>query len=123
MTKEKYLLAAEKAKMPKIKVGDYPRFADLWVVTVNGRVFCRQFSNNKKGWYSALLQNPGATIKFDNLEFKIIGKIPDDIETLTKEINKSYIKKYGRSFSWLAIARLMTTKTHSNKTIELFLDQ
>ena len=124
MTKEKYLVSAKKVKIPQIKVGDYPRYADIWVVVVDGRVFCRQFTKNKKGWYAALLQNPEATLKFDDLEFKILGKIPADNEALTGKINKAYIKKYGRSFSWLAIiAWLMTTKNHSSRTMELIFNQ
>lgn len=124
MTKTDYLKAATNEKIPKIKVGDYYKYADIWVVTVNERVFCRQASKNNKGWYSAIIDNPQATVKFNDLEFIVAGKPPSDHKVLAEEINKAYINKYGRSFSWLSIvARLMTRKKHVNKTIELIFNQ
>lgn len=120
MTKRDYLTLSENEKMPKIKVGVYPRYANIWVVVVNDRVFCRQFSTSKKGWYTAVLENSKASIKFKDSEFNILGEVPADNLSLTTAINKAYLKKYGGNFHPLSIvAWLMTTRKRSNRTLEL----
>ena len=124
MTKEEYIIAAENEKMPSINVGNYHKFADIWVVVTRGRVFCRQATKNKKGWYAALLENSDGALKFENDTFKVIGKPPTDIDDLTDDINKAYLKKYGRAFSWLAIvAWFMTRKKYWHKTMELIYNE
>lgn len=124
MTKNEFVMAAEKTAMPKIKIGNHPNYADIWVVNVNGRVFCRQFSKNEKGWYAAILKSPKAHIKMNGSGFNVIGKVPEFSEALSKEIGQAYLKKYGRRFHWFAVvAWLMSRRKRWSKTVELVLDK
>ena len=124
MTKNEFVVAAKKTAMPKIKIGDHPRYADIWVVSVNGRVFCRQFSKNVKGWYTAILKSPNAHRKMNGSAFNVIGKVPEFSEALSKEIGQAYLKKYGRSFHpRVFVAWLMSRRKRWGKTVELVLDQ
>jgi len=117
-----FLRDAKVEKMPKINIGDYKHDADIWLVNVEGRVFCRQFSSNKQGWYAAFQSNSDAILKFPSRQYHVTGTPLVFSAELSKAINHEYRRKYGFKLSPLAIVGwLMTRKKHVSKTIELKL--
>jgi hypothetical protein len=64
------------------------------MVEINGRVFGRSYYGAERSWYSALLKGDNGDIKCGKEITPIKGRIPADIKTINKAINKAYEKKY-----------------------------
>lgn len=122
LLKTEWIKAAESTRIAQIKVGDHPRFTNIWVVTINGRVFCRNSTGKQGGWFMTLLNNPNATIKLNNTEFQVTGKKPLDLNVVVPSINKAYKTKYGKGINMDTImAYQFIRKKYWDKTIELIL--
>lgn len=78
-----------------IKAGnERPNFLNIWMVTINNRVFARLWGFAEKSWYNTFLKDPNGEIKCGEKVIKITAAIPQDIKFLDKEINEAYLKKY-----------------------------
>lgn len=106
-----------------IKAGlDRPSFLDIWMVTVDNRIFARSWGFAKKSWYNSFLQNPVGQIKCGENIFQIKAIVPADNDLITEKINLTYLSKYNSRHN-IEYARGIVSKEHSNKTMEFIIDE
>ncbi|NLS11537.1 DUF2255 family protein [Vibrio sp. SM6] len=120
MQKDEVLNLVNETKTPQIRAGETHHFNDIWMVVVDGRIFCRQYSFGKRSWYSAFLEDPKGAIKCDDTVIDIQAQIPADLDDINSKINAAYIEKYDtRLHHYPEIAHKMTGEKYMAKTMEL----
>lgn len=102
MNKEQIIQLVRETEMPKIRSGETHRFIDIWIVTVEGRIFCRG-TRSAKGWYYAFQEEPNGAIKFGDTIIKVKGVAPDDLEAINPKVNEAYLEKYGTKYHSIAL--------------------
>jgi hypothetical protein len=108
------------AEMPELRAGETHSFSPVWMVVVDGRIFCRQYKLNMKSWYNAFLDDPSGYIHVNGKEFKVRGVVPVDLASLQERINQAYVEKYKERFDmYSAIADKMIEPEHMKNTLEL----
>ncbi len=102
----------------QIRAGDKHRFVDISIVSVGDRLFVRQYKFSQRSWYHAFLKDSAGEIKFGEFDpIKIEGRIPQDLDEITRSVTKAYWKKYHIIY---AIMRLSySKKQHEASTLEL----
>ncbi len=122
MTKKEILDLVYNTETPQIKAGETHQFNDIWIVTTEDRLFCRQYAFGEKSWYHAFLNNENGFFKCGEKIIKIKASVPNDLETINPKINESYLDKYATKFmSYPKIAKQMTGTRYMEKTMELIL--
>ena len=120
MTKKEISDLVYNTETPQIKAGETHRFNDIWIVVVDGRLFCRQYSFGTKSWYHAFLEDSNGYIKCRNTITKIEALIPNDLEEINPKVNEAYLDKYANKFTtYPDIAQKMTGIRYMEKTMEL----
>ncbi|PWJ44440.1 DUF2255 family protein [Sediminitomix flava] len=120
MTKNEILNLVHETKTPQIKAGEIHRFNDIWLVVAYNRIFCRQYAFAERSWYTSFQNDPKGHIKCGQIEIRVKGIIPDDLEALGEEINRAYIEKYDTRLNhYPEIAHKMTGKRFMERTMEL----
>ncbi len=122
MTKETFIEEINQTKVCQIKAGETHRFNDIWLVVVEGRIFCRQYSFREKSWRTAFLENPEGYIKCNDTIVKVKAQIPADLEVINPKVNDAYIEKYVERLNYYPeIAQEATGEKFQKSTIELML--
>jgi len=120
MTSQEIAKLVDDTVTPQIRAGKHHAFNDIWMVVVNDRIFCRQYSFSEKSWYTAFLDDPNGAIKCDDTIIPIEGRIPSDLDALQSQINAAYVEKYDKRFNhYPDIAHKMTGKLYMDRTMEL----
>ncbi|PWJ44372.1 DUF2255 family protein [Sediminitomix flava] len=120
MTKDEILKLVDETKTPQIRAGETHSFNDIWMVVVDGRIFCRQYSFSERSWYSSFLSDSKGAIKCDDKIIEVNGIIPKDLDEINEEVNKAYIEKYDNRLNhYPQIAHQMTGEKYMAKTMEL----
>lgn len=65
------------------------------MVVVKDRIFGRSYYGAERSWYTTLLKADNGDLKCGNEIIPVKGLKPEDINTITKAINKAYEKKYS----------------------------
>ena len=99
MTKDDILKLVDSTENPLIKAGEKHRFNYIWIVVVDGRMFCRQYDLSEKSWYATFLQNPKGYVKCNDTIIKVNGIIPKDLDDINDRINNSYLEKHAKRFT------------------------
>lgn len=96
-------------------------FLEIWMVVVQNRIFARSWGFAEKSWYHTFFRDDQGALKVDEDIVPMHALIPDDLSTITEEINHAYLTKYdyGQSSYY---ARKMVMKDHVEKTMEFTLD-
>ena len=120
MTKQQVLDLVNVTETPQIRAGTTHPFNDIWIVVVDGRLFCRQYDLAERSWYTAFLEDPRGAIKCGDTEISVSGLVPDDLEAMNPLINAAYIAKYAGRFMRLPhYAHEMTGERFMERTMEL----
>lgn len=121
MKNEDVLQLVEATETPQIRVGETHRFKDIWIVVVDGRLFCRQYMlGDNNGWREAFKEEPNGAIKCGDTVINVTGATPDDLDEINSKINAAYLKKYGEDFpDYPDIAKQMTGPEYMKTTTEL----
>lgn len=105
----------------EIKAGQQrTTFLEIWMVTVNDRIFARSWGLAEKSWYSTFLENTQGQIKCGKQIFNIKALVPDDLKELTPDINIAYLTKYNTG-SNLQYSQGIIQPKHAQKTLEFII--
>lgn len=119
---EQLIRSVEGQKVHQIRCGDH-RFIDITIVHTNGRFFVRQYKFGKRSWYDAFLNSPSTdgepngSMKIGDLEVQVIGKIPEDLKTVTSKVNQAYRKLLGLIYPLMRLT--FDRERHEATTLEL----
>src|SRR3954469_24185700 len=67
--------AIRNAKILGVRAGTEHRYAGVWVVVVDGRVFVRSWNDKPTGWFRAFRKQPSGTIQAKDLEIPVRAKL------------------------------------------------
>jgi len=110
INKEELLRLIDDVELPGIRSGQVHKFTPVWMVTMNGRMFCRSGRYvPSDSWYDAFQREPQGAIQLNEIIVKVTAKIPEDLERIGEDINQAYYKKYGGKYPHL-IAGIATEK-------------
>ena len=96
-------------------------FLEIWMVIVDGRVFARSWGLATRSWYNAFKEDNTGEILCGEAIHKIKAIVPDDIEALTKQINKAYLDKYDYGSNSYYANGIIEEK-HAIKTMEFIIE-
>lgn len=104
-----------------IKAGkERESFLEIWMVTVENRIFARSWGFAERSWYNTFLKDNLGEIKCGETIYKIEAKIPSDLANLENKINQSYLEKYDSGENSF-YAKGITEKEHIEKTMEFVI--
>ncbi|PKF75993.1 DUF2255 family protein [Chryseobacterium sp. PMSZPI] len=104
-----------------IKAGNQrPDFLEIWMVTIQNRIFARSWGLAEKSWYNTFLKCSAGQIKCNDVVYTITAVIPEDIAELTDEINKAYLTKYNSGKNRKYATGIIETQ-HIEKTMEFVI--
>ena len=90
-----FLKCINETQITSVRAGkDREKFTGIWMVEVKGRIFGRSYSLSERSWYTAFLKDEKGDIKCGKEIISVKGRVPADINIITKAINKAYEKKY-----------------------------
>ena len=96
-------------------------FLQIWMVSVDGRVFARSWNKSKRSWFTEIEKTGVGQIKFGDTIINIKGqKLPKNAE-LTSLINERYLEKYNQEEN-LYYATGITQPEYEDFTMEFFYD-
>ena len=106
-----------------IKAGkERETFLEIWMVTVNNRIFARSWGFAERSWYNTFLNDSNGEIKCDNQIFKIKAVIPEDLDSLNEKISQAYLDKYDSGENSF-YAKGITEQSHVEKTMEFIIQE
>ena len=90
-----FLQCIRETQINSVRAGkDRTKFAGIWMVEVNGRIFARSYYLSDRSWYTSFLNDNNGDIKCGKEIIPVKGVKPADVDTITEAINKAYEKKY-----------------------------
>ena len=97
-------------------------FLEIWMVTVNNRIFARSWGFAERSWYNTFLNDSNGEIKCGNRVFKIRADIPKDLDALNEKISQAYLDKYDSGDNSY-YAQGITEQSHVEKTMEFIIQE
>ncbi|HAA10786.1 MAG TPA: hypothetical protein DCE41_03455 [Cytophagales bacterium] len=117
---EEIVKLVDETVTPQIRAGEHHAFNEIWLIVVDDRIFCRQYSFSERSWYTAFLKDPTGAIKCGDAVITVEGRIPQDLDAINPKINAAYIEKYDQRLNhYPDIAHKMTGQRYMEKTMEL----
>ncbi|MFS4472966.1 DUF2255 family protein [Chryseobacterium sp. T20] len=121
MNKETALNYIQNHTIIGIKAGHQrPEFLEIWMVVVQNRIFARSWGLAERSWYNTFLENSAGEIQCGKTIYPIEALIPDDINTLTEEINQAYLTKYNSDHN-IPYSQGIIQEKHVAKTMEFII--
>jgi hypothetical protein len=121
MNKDKVLQYINSHNLIEIKAGqERTTFLEIWMVTVNNRIFARSWGLAERSWYHTFLEDPEGQIKCGEHIFHIKALVPNDLEELTSDINIAYLTKYNTAAN-LKYSKGIIEQKHVEKTMEFII--
>lgn len=68
----------------------------IWMVVVDGALYCRSYNGKNGKWYTAAKKAGHGRAKFDTTDRAVIFEFPSD-EALNNQIDEAYKAKYAGS--------------------------
>ena len=101
-----------------IKAGkERETFLEIWMITINNRIFARSWGLAEKSWYNKFLIENKGQIKCGENIFDIVAEVPNDLIEMEEKINLAYIQKYDLGVNSF-YAQGIIKKEHAEKTME-----
>ncbi len=72
------------------------KFLEIWVVTVNNRVFARSWAKSEKSWYTAFLEAGVGQLKYGNKIINVTGKKLHKNFEIHLDISKEYLQVFSQ---------------------------
>ena len=94
--------AARDAKIMAVRAGAEHRYTGVWVVVVDDRIFARSWNDKPTGWFRAFRKQPTGTIRIDDLEIPVRGKLVRSTR-LRDAVTLAFAEKYNTkgSHKWV----------------------
>ncbi|SHF73052.1 DUF2255 family protein [Chryseobacterium vrystaatense] len=121
MNKDKALHFINTHNITEIKAGgERTTFLEIWMVTVNDRIFARSWGLAERSWYNTFLKNPSGQIRCGEEIFNIKAVIPTDIKDLNFYINTAYLTKYNTGKN-IRYSKAIVEEKHAERTMEFII--
>lgn len=91
----------EKTFHHEIRAGFEHRLIRLMFVTVDDRVFCRQYQFGARSWRDVFLSNPEGQVRLDDTAATITAHEPKDYHQIIPAVDQAYVdalRKIGAGF-------------------------
>lgn len=117
---DKFYEHLETANYTEIKGGlDRDTFLEIWVVSVNKRVFARSWNKSARSWFTAFLNTGLGQLKYGDKILNVSGKKLNKDEMIQGKIDKAYVSRYTRKDE-IFYAEGITNPEYTNYTMEFF---
>ena len=93
-------------------------FLEIWMVTVQGRIFARSWGFSERSWYHIFLSGEEGAIKCGETIVPVKGIVPEDLEAITPEINQAYLAQYDTGGDNSFYAKGIIEPEHIKYTME-----
>lgn len=121
MNKDKALHFINTHNITEIKAGEErTTFLEIWMVTVNDRIFARSWGLAERSWYNTFLKDPSGQIRCGEEIFNIKAVIPTDIKDLNSYINTAYLTKYNTGKN-VRYSKVIIEEKHAERTMEFII--
>jgi hypothetical protein len=94
-------------------------FLEIWVVSVNNRVFARSWNKSARSWFTAFLETGAGQLKYGDTIIDVKGKKLDPKASIQKEINQTYLKRYNQKEN-IFYSEGITQPEYLDYTMEFF---
>lgn len=92
---ESLYTALQEDTLLKVKGGtSRDRFLEIWMVTVDNRVFARSWSKSERSWFTAFLEEGLGEIGYRNQVLQVSGVKVSNDDPIQDKINQAYLTKY-----------------------------
>ncbi|PHR11482.1 MAG: hypothetical protein COA40_11040 [Aequorivita sp.] len=71
-------------------------FLEIWVVSVNKRVFARSWNKSARSWFTAFIDTGVGQLKYGDKVLNVKGTKLEPTSEIQKEINQAYLKRYNQ---------------------------
>ncbi len=71
-------------------------FLEIWVVSVNKRVFARSWNKSTQSWFTAFLETGVGQLKYGEKTINVKGQKLGTTDQIQEEINQAYLKRYNQ---------------------------
>eukprot|EP01133_Synstelium_polycarpum_P017582 gene17582-20978_t len=108
-----------KHNLAGIRAGkDRTTFLNIWMVTLQNRIFARSWGLAEKSWYHSLKEGEQGAIQYGTNVVLVKGIIPHDLDAITPLINAAYLLKYDTGGDNSYYAHGITEPQHIKHTME-----
>jgi hypothetical protein len=94
-------------------------FLNIWMVTVDDRVFARSWNKSARSWFTAFIQSGEGQIKYGDQVIDVKGKKLEDAPELNELINAAYLHKYNQEGN-VIYAQGISQPEYADYTMEFF---
>ncbi|GAB2543134.1 DUF2255 family protein [Rufibacter soli] len=98
---------------------DRDKFLDIWMVTVEGRVFARSWAKSSRSWFTAFQEQGVGELKLGDQVLKVTGKQLTDAH-MNLLVDQAYKQKYTQEHN-LSYVEGITQPEYHAYTMEFFL--
>lgn len=96
-----------------------PGFLEMWMVTVDGRIFARSWNKSARSWFTAIQETGVGAIQFGDQEIAITGKKLATDDPVHPRIDQAYLDKYSQPHN-LEYAEGIAQPEYWHYTMEFF---
>ncbi len=92
---EEFYKHLEKYNYTEIKGGiNRKTFLEIWVVSVENRIFARSWNKSERSWFTAFLETGVGQFKYGDQIIEVSGKKVEQEAEIHLKINEAYKKRY-----------------------------
>jgi hypothetical protein len=97
-------------------------FLEIWVVSVNKRVFARSWNKSARSWFTAFLETGVGQLKYDEKIINAKGRKLEVTAQIQEEINQAYLKRYNQKEN-IFYSEGITQSEYLDYTMEFFYSE
>ncbi|MEH6763587.1 MAG: DUF2255 family protein [Aequorivita antarctica] len=97
-------------------------FLEIWVVSVNNRVFARSWNKSARSWFTAFLETGVGQLKYGKKIINVKGQKLEATAQIQEEINQAYIERYNQKEN-IFYSEGITQPGYLDYTMEFFYSE
>lgn len=97
-------------------------FLEIWMVSVNNRVFARSWNKSSRSWFTAFLDTGVGQLKYGEKVIIVKGKKLDASAPIQEGINQAYLKRYNQKEN-IFYSEGITQPEYLDYTMEFFIEK
>lgn len=109
-----------RTRIHEIRAGFEHRFIRLMFVTVDDRVFCRQYQFGARSWRDVFLRDPAGQVRLDSTVATIEARELEDYESIIPAVDKAYERDLDKLGASYMIPGAVAPRSQQS-TMEIFL--
>lgn len=97
-------------------------FLEIWIVSVNNRVFARSWNKSARSWFTAFLETGVGQLKYGEKIINVKGRKLETTAQIQQEINQAYIERYNQKEN-IFYSEGITKPEYLDYTMEFFYSE